>query len=308
MFFAFYEFIDQCGFSNASATIDDAHLECILCICIFKTLKLTFSSDKMFAHIKSPLDHKAGFSKNIYTKDVNINMDESFCKNMSLCEDAEDEEEIETEDEIEVVEKGDKSSDNPMKRWEMKFDGVLRDLEVDNPCTVFNVVQNRLDSAETFTTAAKTIFYHSESDCLKAETLKIKKLKTFNTPKGFRVKVLVSKNNYIGSRELNDENSTPNGVIASLREVKPVRQPRYSSQLISYDISTISIVLPTTDGRLAEKIAELFKLPITEDTKRAKAYGVPRCVKITIPYDIMDVHFVDYLKSVGRTFEDTQSW
>ena len=220
----------------------------------------------------------------------------------------EDEEEIETEDEIEVVEKGDKSSDNPMKRWEMKFDGVLRDLEVDNPCTVFNVVQNRLDSAETFTTAAKTIFYHSESDCLKAETLKIKKLKTFNTPKGFRVKVLVSKNNYIGSRELNDENSTPNGVIASLREVKPVRQPRYSSQLISYDISTISIVLPTTDGRLAEKIAELFKLPITEDTKRAKAYGVPRCVKITIPYDIMDVHFVDYLKSVGRTFEDTQSW
>ena len=246
--------------------------------------------------------------KNIYTKDVNINMDESFCKNMSLCEDAEDEEEIETEDEIEVVEKGDKSSDNPMKRWEMKFDGVLRDLEVDNPCTVFNVVQNRLDSAETFTTAAKTIFYHSESDCLKAETLKIKKLKTFNTPKGFRVKVLVSKNNYIGSRELNDENSTPNGVIASLREVKPVRQPRYSSQLISYDISTISIVLPTTDGRLAEKIAELFKLPITEDTKRAKAYGVPRCVKITIPYDIMDVHFVDYLKSVGRTFEDTQSW
>ena len=246
--------------------------------------------------------------KNIYTKDININMDESFCKNMSLCEDA-DEDEIEVDDGAEeVAEKGGKSSNDPMKRWGMKFDGVLRDINVDNPCTVFNVVQNRLDSAETITPAAKSIFYHSESDCLQAETLKIKKLKTFNTPKGFRVRVLVSKNNYIGSRELNDENSTPNGVIASLREVKPVRQPRYSSQLISYDISTISIVLPTTDGRLAEKIAELFKLPITEDTKRAKAYGVPRCVKITIPYDIMDVHFVDYLKSVGRTFEDTQSW
>ena len=66
--------------------------------------------------------------------------------------------------------------------------------------------------------------------------------------------------------------------------------------------------MPTTDGRLAEKVAELFKLPITEDTKRATAFGVPRCLTITIPYDIMDVHFVDYLKSVGRTFEDTQSW
>lgn len=248
--------------------------------------------------------------KNIYTKDVNINMDESFCKNMFLCEDAEveDEEEIEIEDEIEVVEKGGKSSNDPMKRWEMKFDGVLRDLDVDNPCTVFNVVQNRLDSAETITPAAKSIFYHSESDCLQAETLKIKKLKTFNTPKGFRVQVLVSKNNYIGSRKLDDENSTPNGVVASLKEVKTVQQPRYSSQLVSYDINTISIVLPTTDGRLAEKVAELFKLPITEDTQRATAYGVPRCLKITIPYDIMDVHFVDYLKSVGRTFEDTQSW
>ena len=69
MFFAFYEFIDQCGFSNASATIDDAHLECILCICIFKTLKLAFSSNKMFAHIKSPLNHKVGFSKTVYTKE-----------------------------------------------------------------------------------------------------------------------------------------------------------------------------------------------------------------------------------------------
>lgn len=247
--------------------------------------------------------------KNIYTKDININMDESFCKNMSLCEDA-DEDEIEVDDGAEeVAEKGGKSSDDPMKRWEMKFDGVLRDMSnIDHPCTVFNAVLNRLDSSETFTSAAKSIFYHSESDCLQAETLKIKKLKTFNTPKGFRVKVLVSKNNYIGSRELNDENSTPNGVIASLREVKPVKQPRYSSQLVSYDINTITIVLPTTDGRLAEKVAELFKLPITEDTQRAKAYGVPRCLKITIPYDIMDVHFVDYLKSVGRTFEDTQSW
>ena len=246
--------------------------------------------------------------KNIYTKDININMDESFCKNMSLCEDA-DEDEIEVDDGAEeVAEKGGKSSNDPMKRWGMKFDGVLRDIDVDNPCTVFNVVQNRLDSAETITPAAKSIFYHSESDCLKAETLKIKKLKTFNTPKGFRVKVLVSKNNYIGSRELNDENSTSNGVVASLSEVKTVQQPRYSSQLISYDVNTISIVLPTTDGRLAEKVAELFKLPITEDTKRATAFGVPRCLTITIPYDIMDVHFVDYLKSVGRTFEDTQSW
>ena len=246
--------------------------------------------------------------KNIYTKDMNINMDESFCKNMSLCEDA-DEDEIEVDDGAEeVAEKGGKSSNDPMKRWRMKFDGVLRDINVDNPCTVFNVVQNRLDSAETITPAAKSIFYHSESDCLQAETLKIKKLKTFNTPKGFRVKVLVSKNNYIGSRELNDENSTSNGVVASLSEVKTVQQPRYSSQLVSYDVNTISIVLPTTDGRLAEKVAELFKLPITEDTQRAKAYGVPRCLKITIPYDIMDVHFVDYLKSVGRTFEDTQSW
>lgn len=246
--------------------------------------------------------------KNIYTKDININMDESFCKNMSLCEDA-DEDEIEVDDGAEeVAEKGGKSSNDPMKRWGMKFDSVLRDINVDNPCTVFNVVQNRLDSAETITPAAKSIFYHSESDCLQAETLKIKKLKTFNTPKGFRVKVLVSKNNYIGSRELNDENSTSNGVVASLSEVKTVQQPRYSSQLISYDVNTISIVLPTTDGRLAEKVAELFKLPITEDTQRAKAYGVPRCLKITIPYDIMDVHFVDYLKSVGRTFEDTQSW
>lgn len=246
--------------------------------------------------------------KNIYTKDININMDESFCKNMSLCEDA-DEDEIEVDDGAEeVVEKGGKSSNDPMKRWGMKFDGVLRDIDVDNPCTVFNVVQNRLDSAETITPAAKSIFYHSESDCLKAETLKIKKLKTFNTPKGFRVKVLVSKNNYIGSRELNDENSTSKGVVASLSEVKPVQQPRYNSELISRGVNTISILLPTTDGRLAEKVAELFKLPITEDTQRAKAYGVPRCLKITIPYDIMDVHFVDYLKSVGRTFEDTQSW
>ena len=148
--------------------------------------------------------------KNIYTKDININMDESFCKNMSLCEDA-DEDEIEVDDGAEeVAEKGGKSSNDPMKRWGMKFDGVLRDIDVDNPCTVFNVVQNRLDSAETITPAAKSIFYHSESDCLQAETLKIKKLKTFNTPKGFRVKVLVSKNNYIGSRELNDENSTSN--------------------------------------------------------------------------------------------------
>ena len=247
--------------------------------------------------------------KNIYTKDININMDESFCKNMSLCEDA-DEDEIEVDDGAEeVAEKGGKSSNDPMKRWRMKFDGVLRDMSnIDHPCTVSNVVQNRLDSSETFTSAAKSIFYHSESDCLQAETLKIKNLKTFNTPKGFRVKVLVSKNNYIGSRELDDKNSTSNGVVASLSEVKTVQQPRYSSQLVSYDVNTISIVLPTTDGRLAEKVAELFKLPITEDTQRATAYGVPRCLKITIPYDIMDVHFVDYLKSVGRTFEDTQSW
>lgn len=247
--------------------------------------------------------------KNIYTKDININMDESFCKNMSLCEDA-DEDEIEVDDGAEeVAEKGGKSSNDPMQRWKMAFDGVLRDMSnIDHPCTVFNVVLNRLNSEETITPAAKSIFYHSESDCLKAETLKIKKLKTFNTPKGFRVKVLVSKNNYIGSRELDDKNSTSNGVVASLSEVKTVQQPRYSSQLVSYDVNTISIVLPTTDGRLAEKVAELFKLPITEDTQRAKAYGVPRCLKITIPYDIMDVHFVDYLKSVGRTFEDTQSW
>ena len=246
--------------------------------------------------------------KNIYTKDININMDESFCKNMSLCEDA-DEDEIEVDDGAEeVAEKGGKSSNDPMKRWGMKFDGVLRDIDVDNPCTVFNVVQNRLDSAETITPAAKSIFYHSESDCLQATTLKIKVLRTFNTPKGFRVKVLVSKNNYIGSRELNDENSTSKGVVASLSEVKPVQQPRYNSELISRGVNTISILLPTTDGRLAEKVAELFKLPITEDTQRATAYGVPRCLKITIPYDIMDVHFVDYLKSVGRTFEDTQSW
>lgn len=249
--------------------------------------------------------------KNIYTKDVNISMDESFCKNVSLCEDVEDEneEEIEVDDETEeAAEKGGKSSNDPMKRWRMSFDGVLHDINVDNPCTVFNVVQNRLDSAETITPTAKSIFYHTASDCLQAETLKIKKLKTFNTPKGFRVQVLVSKDNYIGSRKLDDENSTPNGVVASLKEVKTVQQPRYSSQLVSYDINTISIVLPTTDGRLAEKVAELFKLPITEDTQRATAYGVPRCLKITIPYDIMDVHFVDYLKSVGRTFEDTQSW
>ena len=247
--------------------------------------------------------------KNIYTKDININMDESFCKNMYLCEDA-DEDEIEVDDGAEeVAEKGGKSSNDPMKRWRMKFDGVLRDMSnVDHPCTVSNVVQNRLDSAETFTPAAKSIFYHSESDCLQAETLKIKNLKKFNTPKGFRVRVLVSKNNYIGSRELNDKNSTSNGVVASLSEVKTVQQPRYSSQLVLHGVDTISILLPTTDGRLAEKVAELFKLPITEDTQRAKAYGVPRCLKITIPYDIMDVHFVDYLKSVGRTFEDTQSW
>lgn len=247
--------------------------------------------------------------KNIYTKDININMDESFCKNMYLCEDA-DEDEIEVDDGAEeVAEKGGKSSNDPMKRWRMKFDGVLRDMSnIDHPCTVSNVVQNRLDSSETFTSAAKSIFYHSESDCLQAETLKIKNLKTFNTPKGFRVKVLVSKNNYIGSRELNDKNSTSNGVVASLSEVKTVQQPRYSSQLVLHGVNTISILLPTTDGRLAEKVAELFKLPITEDTKTATAYGVPRCLKITIPYDIMDVHFVDYLKSVGRTFEDTQSW
>lgn len=247
--------------------------------------------------------------KNIYTKDININMDESFCKNMYLCEDA-DEDEIEVDDGAEeVAEKGGKSSNDPMKRWRMKFDGVLRDMSnVDHPCTVSNVVQNRLDSAETFTPAAKSIFYHSESDCLQAETLKIKNLKKFNTPKGFRVRVLVSKNNYIGSRELNDKNSTSNGVVASLSEVKTVQQPRYSSQLVLHGVDTISILLPTTDGRLAEKVAELFKLPITEDTKTATEYGVPRCLKITIPYDIMDVHFVDYLKSVGRTFEDTQSW
>lgn len=247
--------------------------------------------------------------KNIYTKDININMDESFCKNMYLCEDA-DEDEIEVDDGAEeVAEKGGKSSNDPMKRWRMKFDGVLRDMSnIDHPCTVSNVVQNRLDSSETFTSAAKSIFYHSESDCLQAETLKIKNLKTFNTPKGFRVKVLVSKNNYIGSRELNDKNSTSNGVVASLSEVKTVQQPRYSSQLVLHGVNTISILLPTTDGRLAEKVAELFKLPITEDTKTATAFGVPRCLKITIPYDIMDVHFVDYLKSVGRTFEDTQSW
>ena len=248
--------------------------------------------------------------KNIYTKDININMDESFCKNMYLCEDA-DEDEIEVDDGAEEVvgKKGDKSSNDPMQRWKMAFDGVLRDMSnIDHPCTVLSVVQNRLSSEETLTSAAKSIFYHTASDCLQATTLKIKKIDTFNTPKGFRVRVLVSKDNYIGSRKLNDENSSPKGVIASLREVKPVQQPRYSSQLISYDVNTISIVLPTTDGRLAEKVAELFKLPITEDTQRAKAYGVPRCLKITIPYDIMDVHFVDYLKSVGRTFEDTQSW
>lgn len=246
--------------------------------------------------------------KNIYTKDININMDESFCKNMSLCEDA-DKDEIEVDGGAEeVAEKGGKSSNDPMKRWGMKFDGVLRDINIDNPCTVFNVVLNRLDSEETITPAAKSIFYHSESDCLQAETLKIKKLKTFNTPKGFRVKVLVSKNNYIGSRELDDKNSTSNGVVASLSEVKTVQQPRYSSQLVSFDINTITILLPTTDGMLAEKVAELFKLPITEDTKRATAFGVPRCLKITVPYDIINVHFVDYLKSVGRTFEDTQSW
>ena len=46
--------------------------------------------------------------KNIYTKDMNINMDESFCKNMSLCEDA-DEDEIEVDDGAEeVAEKGGK--------------------------------------------------------------------------------------------------------------------------------------------------------------------------------------------------------
>ena len=247
--------------------------------------------------------------KNIYTKDININMDESFCKNMSLCEDA-DEDKIEVDDGAEeVVKKGGKSSDDPMQRWKMTFDGVLRDMSnIDHPCTVFSVVQNRLDSSETLTPAAKSIFYHTASDCLQATTLKIKMLRTFNTPKGFRAKVLVSKDNYIGSRELNDKNSTSKGVVASLSEVKPVQQPRYNSELISYDVGKISILLPTTDGRLAEKVAELFKLPITEDTQRAKAYGVPRCLKITIPYDIMDVHFVDYLKSVGRTFEDTQSW
>ena len=236
-------------------------------------------------------------------------MDESFCKNMSLCEDA-DEDEIEVDDGAEeVVKKGGKSSDDPMQRWKMTFDGVLRDMSnIDHPCTVFSVVQNRLDSSETLTPAAKSIFYHTASDCLQATTLKIKMLRTFNTPKGFRAKVLVSKDNYIGSRELNDKNSTSKGVVASLSEVKPVQQPRYNSELISRGVNTISILLPTTDGRLAEKVAELFKLPITEDTKRATAFGVPRCLTITIPYDIMNVHFVDYLKSVGRTFEDTQSW
>ena len=228
---------------------------------------------------------------------------------MSLCEDA-DEDKIEVDDGAEeVVKKGGKSSDDPMQRWKMTFDGVLRDMSnIDHPCTVFSVVQNRLDSSETLTPAAKSIFYHTASDCLQATTLKIKMLRTFNTPKGFRAKVLVSKDNYIGSRELNDKNSTSKGVVASLSEVKPVQQPRYNSELISRGVNTISILLPTTDGRLAEKVAELFKLPITEDTQRATAYGVPRCLKITIPYDIMDVHFVDYLKSVGRTFEDTQSW
>lgn len=248
--------------------------------------------------------------KNIYTKDININMDESFCKNMSLCEDA-DEDEIKVDDGAEEVvgKKGDKSSNDPMQRWKMAFDGVLRDMSnIDHPCTVLSVVQNRLSSEETLTSAAKSIFYHTASDCLQATTLKIKVLRTFNTPKGFRAKVLVSKDNYIGSRELNDKNSTSKGVVASLSEVKPVQQPRYNSELISYDVGKISILLPTTDGRLAEKVAELFKLPITEDTKRATAFGVPRCLTITIPYDIMNVHFVDYLKSVGRTFEDTQSW
>lgn len=249
--------------------------------------------------------------KNIYTKDVKIDKNESLGKSMTLREDLDGEEDdIEMDDEevMDDTEDSGKTSKDPLKRWEMKFDGVLRDINADSPCTVFNAVQNRLDSAETITSAAKSIFYHNESDCLHAETLKIKKLKTFNTPKGFRVKVLVSKSNYAGKRKVDDENSSSDGVVASLKEVKVVNQPRYCSQLISYNANTMSIVLPTTNGELIEKIAELFKLPLTEDTQRAAAYGVPRCLKITIPYDIMDVHFVDYLKSIGRAFEDTQSW
>lgn len=222
--------------------------------------------------------------KNIYTKDVKASMGESF-KGAVLAE------------------KKDDDSDDPIKRWSVKFDGRLRNIGIDDSNTVFNVLQNRLVSDEVLTAGAKSLFYHDNSNCLKAVTLKIKELDTENG-----IRVTVSKKYYIGDGKLGSEKSSSDVEVTSLGDIQPVEQPRYNSELFFYRDNEYSFVLPTENGELIEKIAELFRLPITEDTKRASDFGAPRCLKITIPNDIINVHFVDYLKSIGRTFEDTQSW